>query len=262
MLSGIGLFFGGCNNAYHKILKSDNPDEKFKIADSYFEKGEYQKAIPIYEDLLNIYRGTSNSEQLYYRYAFSEYKLRELEVASFYFKTLISTFPMSKYAEEATYLSAYSEYLQSGDIELDQASTKQAIEDFKYFAKKYPDSKMMEDCNKYMDALDAKLEEKTINSALLYYKIQDYKAAIWALRNVTEKYPGSPRNEELNFTILKSSYLLAQQSIDEKKEERYLASTQYFHDFESKYPKSKMLGEARRMYSSSNEELNRIKLNK
>ena len=49
---------------------------------------------------------------------------------------------------------------------------------------RYPSSKRVEESNKYMDELLLKLELRDYNTAKLYYKIQDYRAAVWALKKI------------------------------------------------------------------------------
>jgi len=233
-LSGF-LFLSGCNS-YDKLLKSNDVTLKYRAALEYFDKGNYAQAVPLLEDVYKFYIGTAQAETVSYDLAYSYYKVGEYTLAAFQFKTFADGYPLSKYTEDANYYYAYCLYLDSPGMELDQASTKGAINAFQAFADKYPESKRVDECNKSIDVLANKLEQKEINNALLYYKIEQYKAAVWAIRNALEDYPATKDKEHLSFVIVKSAYLYAANSVEEKKIERFTSALEYYSDFKEKYP--------------------------
>ena len=77
-------------------------------------------------------------------------------------------------------MTAYCYYLDSPDLTLDQASTYKAIENLQLFINLYPKSERVNECNQLIDKLRNKLETKSFLNAKLYFKIGDYKAAIFA----------------------------------------------------------------------------------
>jgi len=231
------LFFGGCNS-YDKLLKSNDVTLKYKAALEFFDKGNYSQAVPLLEDVYKFYIGTAQAETVSYDLAYSYYKVGEYSLGAFQFKTFADGYPLSKYTQDANYYYAYCLYLDSPDMELDQGSTRSAINAFQLFIDKYPDSKRVEECNKNIDALSNKLEQKEINNAVLYYKIEQYKAAVWAIRNALEDYPATKDKEHLSYLVVKSSYLYALNSVEEKKIERLTSTLEYYSDFKEKFPKS------------------------
>ena len=56
---------------YSRVLKSADNEYKFDKALAYFNEGEHNKSLPLFEDLISVYRGTQKSEQIYYYYAVS-----------------------------------------------------------------------------------------------------------------------------------------------------------------------------------------------
>lgn len=74
-----------------------------------------------------------------------------------------------------------------------------------------------------MDELRKTLKNKAFQSAMLYFKLDDYLAAMVTCKNAIRDFPDIDNKEEIEFTIVKSAYLYAKNSIEEKKEERYLA---------------------------------------
>ena len=206
---------------YQKTMKGEDPEKKYNLAKSYFEEGNYSRASIILEDILVDFRNTERAEEISYMYAYCQYKTGNLLVASFRFKSLYDIYPNGKYAEESLYLFAYTLYLESPPINLDQSYTERAIEGLQLFINRFPESKKVEECNKLMDDLLGKIEEKEIRTAKVWYKIEDYKAAATALSNLLEKYPSTSHKHELQYLILDSYYKLAMNSIEKRQEERF-----------------------------------------
>jgi outer membrane protein assembly factor BamD len=85
----------------------------------------------------------------------------------------------------------------------------------------------------------------------LYYNLGDYKASIIALKNCLNEYPDTKYREEILFLILKSSYLLADNSIYSKRKERFQDTVDEYYTFISEFPESKYVKEAQKMYEFS-----------
>ena len=247
----------GCNS-YDKLLKSNDISLKYKAAEEFFNKGNYSQAIPLLEDVYKFYIGTAQAEIISYDLAYSYYKVGEYSLGAFQFKSFIEGYPLSKYAEDACYYRAYTLFLDSPEKELDQSNTLNAINAFQLFMDKYPTSKRVDDCNKNIDILTNKLEQKAVNNAVLYYNIEQYKAAVWAIRNVLEEYPATKERERLEFLIVKSSYIYAQNSIEEKKLERYSSTIEYYNELKERFPSSKYDVELAEIVNDSNRHIHQI----
>jgi outer membrane protein assembly factor BamD len=96
-----------------------------------------------------------------------------------------------------------------------------------------------------------KLVEKSFISARLYYDLGYYNSAILALRNSLIAYPDTKYREELMFLILKSSYLLADNSVASKQRERYQAAVDEYYSFIGEFPDGPHTREANRIYETS-----------
>jgi len=243
---------------YNKLLKSTDFDLKYKMAVEYYNKKDYNKAFPLFEELLTLYKGTSKAEDIYYYYAYTNYHLGDYILASYHFNNFSKTFPNSKRAEECQYMNAYCYYLDSPEASLDPTNTFKAIAELQLFINKYPRTDSLDRCNILIDDLRTKLEKKSYNAAMLYYKTQDYRAAIVAFKTTLNEFPDIASSEELNFMIVKASYLLAVSSIESKKEERLKSTSEAYIKFIDAYPKSKYIKEAEGIYSNTLKELKKI----
>lgn len=241
------ILISSCSK-YSKILKSQDLNEKYEAAIKYYEEKDYYKAYPLLEELTVIYRGTSKAEKLAYYYSYCDYYTGDYILAGSRFKNFSLTYPNSQYAEECLFMSAYCHYLLSPDYSLDQEDTKSAISELQLFLNKYPKSPLADSSNALIDDLHWKLEMKDYANAKQYYKMRNYKSSIIALKNVLKDFPDTEYKEEISFLILKSSYLLAINSIESKKEQRIKDTLTTYIKFADEFSKSVYLREAEKLY--------------
>ena len=233
---------------YNKILKSTDYEYRYKKAIEYYEAGEYVKAGTLFQELVNIYRGTSRADQIYYYYAISMMGQKDYLLATHYFKSLLKEFPGSQYAEEAQFMTGYCSYLLSPNSRLDQTVTKEGIESLQLYINLYPYSDRVAEANRLIDELKAKLMHKSYLNARLYYDFENYKAAVIALGNSLQEYPETPNREELMYMLLKSKYLLAINSVADKKPERLSNALDEYFSFVDEFPDSQYRKEVDRFY--------------
>ncbi len=223
---------------YNKALKSPDLNYKLEVAREYYDQQEYLRAYPLFEELLNLYRGTSKNQEVYYYYAMTHYGMQDYILAAYHLKSFANTFPQNDRAEECAYLAAYCYYLDSPRYSLDQSSTNKAINELQLFINQHPGSSKVDTATLYIDRLRDKLERKSFEIGKQYLKIGNYKSAIFALDNTLNDYPDTEYREEALYLQLEAHYLLALNSVDEKKEERYQNALRAYQAFTRWYPES------------------------
>ena len=172
-------------------------------------------------------------------------------MSSHYFDNFVRDFPNNKYTEEAAFMRAYSNYLLSPRPSLDQTPTRRAIDQLTLFITRYPDNERAGEAKELIAEMRSKLLEKSFQSARLYYDMGDYRAAIIAFKNSIADFPETRHREELLFLILKSSYLLADNSVPERQLERFQATMDEYYVFIEEFPESKYTGEAEQFFNNS-----------
>lgn len=252
------LSIAACSS-YQKVLKSSNTELKYDTAMKLYIKKEYSKAYPLLEELVSVTRGTKRAEELYFIYSYCNYYLNDLASASYHFEQFSKLYPSSDDAEEAAYMNAYCFYLGSPQFNLDQTNTYKAIDEMQNFINRYPTSGRIEECNRLIDELRAKLEKKAISHALLFFQISDYKAAIAALKNVLVDYPSTKNKDDLMVTLVKSHFFLAENSVDEKKETRYKQTIDVYYSLIDKFASAKKAKEAESYFDKANERIIKLK---
>jgi len=240
---------------FNKLVKSTDMEAKYAAAVAYFEKENYTRALALFEELMSVYRGTAKAEEIHFYYAYCNYNTDDFIIAGYHFRQFVRTYPTSKHTEECAYMNAYCFYLTSPEYSLDQIDTKLAIKEFQKFTNQYPKSDKIPKCNEILDELRAKLERKAYETAKLYYNMSDYKASVASFDNFIKDFPGSNHVEELTYLSIKSYYLLALNSIEAKKQERFKAAVDLYLKFVASNPKSNYLTQAEIIYTSSLKQL-------
>lgn len=232
---------------YQEVLKSKDLDFKFSKAVEYYDAGEYNKAYPIFDELITLYRGTEKAQEVYFYYANTLYLQKDYILAGYHFKNFYKTFPQNEQADEAAYLTAYCYYLEAPTHSLDQAYTYKAINELQLFINTHPGSDRIEQCNGYMEDLRGRLELKSYEIAKQYYKTRKYKAAMTAFTTTLSEYPDTPYREEAMYLKAKAAFKLADNSVEELQKERFIEANTALNDLEEIFPESEYLKELRKL---------------
>ncbi|HET6227431.1 MAG TPA: outer membrane protein assembly factor BamD [Bacteroidia bacterium] len=234
---------------YNRLLKTGTTDEKYAAAIKYFEKENYTKALTLFEEMVTVYKGTAKAEEVNYYFAYCNYNLEDYIIAGYQFRNFVKNFPNSKHTEECAYMNAFCFYLNSPPYSLDQTDTRLAIKEFQRFTTQYPKSERIEKCNELLDILRGKLERKSSENAMLYYNMGDYRASAAAFANHVKDFPSSKDAEYYSYLSLRSYYLMAMNSIEQKKEDRFKITAETYLKFIETYPNSTYLKEAELLYT-------------
>jgi outer membrane protein assembly factor BamD len=237
------------------LLKSDDTEKKYAMALQLYSEKNYSRALQLFDQLMGVMRATDKAQKIYYDQAYCYYYSKDYTMASYYFKRFSTNFPNTREAEECTFMSAYCNCMNSPEYSLDQTSTRDAIKELQSFINTYPDSKRLPECNDLIDKMRGKLETKDYKIALLYYRMDDYIAAVTSFNNILKDYPETLKKEEIMFLIFKSYNKYALQSIDFRKKDRILRAFTAYNDFATLYPTSTYAAEAKSMKEKSQKEL-------
>jgi outer membrane protein assembly factor BamD len=247
---------------FQHLAKSDDAEKKYAAAVEYYNKKDYSHALQLFDQLMTSLRATDKAQKIYFFYSYCYYGQKDFTMASYYFKRYVTNFPNTPEAEECAFMSAYCNFMNSPEYSLDQTSTHEALKEFQLFVNTYPTSKRVPECNDLMDKLRFKLEYKDYKISKMYYRMDDFSAAIRSYNNIIKEYPDTPHKEEILYLVMKSYYNYAEHSIEEKKKERFLRAIIAFNDLQQQFPQSRFLPDARTMKEKSQKEIDLIKSKK
>jgi outer membrane protein assembly factor BamD len=244
------LLLISCRSEFEKIRTSNDAQSIYNKAVEYYQNEDYARSLELISIVLNSYRGKKEFEDLNYMLANANYQMNNFELASSYFKNFANGFLNSHRREESDFMSAYSLYRISPTYRLDQGNTLKAIDAFQLFVNSYPNSARIPECNRLMDEMRSKLEEKAFNEAYLYYNIRQYQSAIHSFENLLKDFPETKRVEEIRYYIIKSAYDFAVNSIFEKRAERLDETIDRCDEFLAKYKQGERPKEVRNILNT------------
>lgn len=244
------LLISACDTP-ERVLKSNDLDYKIQTATRWYNKKQYVKCIPVFEELMGLLKGTKSTENIYYMYCWANYRQGDYLIAAYHFNNFVKLNPNSPKAEECSYMSAKSHEKLSPRYTLDQTNTFKAIESFQEFVNDYPESGRVDTANMEFQLLKKKLETKSLKNAELYYKTENYKAGATAFKNLLIDYPDVDNPDYVYYMIVKSYDKYAENSISAKKAERYRDVTKAYYELKYRFPNSKYLVAAQKMADAS-----------
>lgn len=251
------MALGACSE-FSKVQKSTDYDYKLRMADKYYVNKKYNNAQQLYEELFPLLKGQPQFEDVFYKFAYCSYYLKDWMQAENLFKQFTEVFPTSPRAEEMEYMRAYTFYRQSPKQELDQVNTQKTIGLMQAFINTHQGSARNKEATEIIDQCRAKLELKEYKSAELYYNLGHYRAAAIAFTSLMDKFPDSQKSEDYKLQVIKSYYMFANNSIDEKKVARYEQVVNECADFTDRFPESKWLKDVERYQSISQNNIKAI----
>ena len=228
---------------YQRVLKSTDYDYKLDYARRAFNEKKYVQASTILTDVITVFKGTEKAEESLYLLAMSHYENKDYASSGAYFRTYYSRYPKGKYTELARFHCGYGYYLDSPEPQLDQSGTLEAIKELQAFLDYFPKSDKVSVAQNAIFELQDKLTLKEFQNAQLYYNLgsylgNNYEAAVIVAKNAIKDYPYSKYKEELEMLILKARYQEANQSVDEKKADRFRVVIDEYYSFINNYPDS------------------------
>ncbi|MDR0437230.1 MAG: outer membrane protein assembly factor BamD, partial [Bacteroidales bacterium] len=218
------ILLSACNKEYRQIQRSNDSEAKFAFAMRMYERGNYSRALSIFEDIQPFMRGRENFEIMTYTMAHAYFKSRDFFMAAHAFQGYTRLFPNSERTEEAFFMGAYCMMLDVPYYKLDQTNAHTAIRQFQLFINAYPRSPRVKEANEFIDALRLQLAQKAFTLANNYYRRSLFLSASVAFKNVMRDFPETRFREEAMYMNVKSLYFYAHHSIREKQVERYMST--------------------------------------
>jgi len=255
VLSAVSLL--SCKSEYEALLNGNDVDAKYTAAFDYFNHGKYNKAAQLFESLAVLTSGTDRDDTVQYYWGLSNYRYRDYYTAETNFTKFITNFPRSPFAEEAAFLRIDCLYRSTLRYELDQVPTYNAISVISQYMAENPGNSHAAICKRMLKELNDRLDRKAYENARLYYKMEDYKAARVAFRNILKEDAENIYREDILYYIAKASYKYAFMSVESKQKERYLTFVDDYYNFIGELPDSPYRKELDVLYRKAQKSLGR-----
>lgn len=231
----------------NEAIKSGDPQYVYDQALMLYNNEKWDNASTLFQTCRHVYMGTPREDSLSFYNARCKFKQHDWDEAAMALDEYRRKFTRSPFIEDAEGMYALCYYYMSPEPERDQTVTSQAIIAITEFVSRYPESKNIEQFNQMLNELSGRLMEKSYINAYTYFKIGKYKSAIVAFKNAMKQYPESPRREDMMYYTTVSAYRLAENSVESKQLDRYLAMLDHYYSFIGEFPESKHTKELARM---------------
>lgn len=261
LIVGLAGLLTSCG-PYQKVLKNDDVKPKYELATQYYKEGletgksgKFKRAIRLLEQIAPQYRGKPQGEPLAYAVADSYYQLKDYFDAAYQFERFTKAYPNSDRVEDAAYKSAKSYYNVSPRFSLDQTDTDKALEELQKYIVKYPGGEHIAEANTLVGELRDKLEEKNFKIAELYYKQDDYRAAVKAMDIFIGENPGSSYREKAYFYKTDAQYTYAIKSYYNVMQERLEQAKKFSQNYKKYFPSGEYIDKIESIEKDINERL-------
>jgi len=251
------LSLQACKSEYEALLNSNDADEKYNAAFQFFNSGKYSKAAQLFESLSVLTNGTERDDTVQYYWGLSNYRFKDYYTAESNFMNFLTNFPRSPFASDAAFLRIDCLYRSTYRYELDQTPTSNAIMIIEQYLVDNPSTPHADVCRQMLADLNERLDRKAYESAKLYYKMEDYKAARTAFKNILKDDAENIYREDILYYTAKSSYKFAQLSVENKQKDRYLTFVDDYYNFIGEIPESSYRKELDLLFQRAQQALGR-----
>lgn len=240
------------------IRPGDTLEVAFEKAKSQFDQKKWSSAASAFETVVSIGRGTDIGQEAQFYLAESYYNNRRYLLAASEYERYASFYPRSDRREEVDFKAALCFYNMSPRYKLDQTYTRQAVEKFRLFNSRHPNSELVAESSVYIDELRNKLAKKKYEAARFYMRTNRFKAATVYHDLVIDRYPESDWAEKALVDQIEAYILYADNSIQARQLERYQEAVSSYETYLQLFPRGESRSKAENLYDRALREIEAI----
>lgn len=237
------------------IRPGDTLEVAFEKAKSQYDQEKWSSAADAFETVVSIGRGTDIGQEAQFLLAESYYNNRRYLIAASEYDRYASFYPRSERRELVDFKAAVCYYNLSPRYKLDQTYTKQAVERFRLFNSRYPNSERIAETSDYIIELRNKLARKQYEAAEFYKRTNRFSAAIVYHDLVIDNYPESVWAERALVDQIESYILYADNSVRTRQLERYEEALSSYETYLQLFPRGENRSKAENLYDRARREI-------
>lgn len=220
------VFFASCSSS--DIVQNLTAEEHFELGMQKFEDEDYLEAIQEFTAVTLQFPGSAVADDAQFYLGESRFRRGEYLLASYEYETLKRNMPASPFLARAMYNIGLCYYRLAPKAPLDQHYSKKAIDEFQSFLEYFPTHELAPDAEAKINELNTRLAKKDYDTAVLYMKMENYKAATFYFESVLERFHDTEYAERAQ--VGKIEALIARK--------RYTEAIVEIEKFLAKYPTS------------------------
>jgi len=213
------IFYGCSSNKFIRDIDYEAEFEKGKLA---LSNKKYVRAQDHFNTVVIGASHTELGDDALFYLGETYYYMGDKLLAIAEYDRLIRRMSFSPYVEKARYRICESYVILSPKYFRDQTYSEKAIEKLQEFIDDYPNSDKREEAQSNIKILRNKLSRKVYDTGILYIKMEEYKSALIAFKQVVDLYYDSEYNELAHMKtiacyIYRNEFEEALQYYDEKR---------------------------------------------
>ena len=146
-------------------------------------------------------------------------------------------------------------YERAPGYQLDQTDTQRAVDYFLLFLNRHPNSEYRQEAEAKIAELREKMARKQYETAGLYERREIFEAAALSYESVFDQYPETAWADDALLGAIRMYIAFAEQSIEERQEERLQRAVQNYERLVQIFPDSPHLAEAESLYEEATAQL-------
>lgn len=251
--TGILLFLfilSACSSS-NIIRPGDTIDVAFEKAKNLYDEEKYTDAANAFETVVSIGRGTDVGEEAQFLLAESYFNNRRYMLAAAEYERYALFYPNSPRREIVDFKQGKSYYFLSPRYKLDQTNTRRAIEQFRLFNSRYPNSDLVTESGELITELRTKLARKKFEAANFYMRTDRFQSAVLYYDLVIDDFPETEWAEKSLVEQIEAYIKYADNSIRSKQPERYRQAIDSYEKYIQLFPRGENRSKAEDLYDEA-----------
>ncbi len=235
-----------------------SPFEAYEKGKTYFEKGEFDKAVIALTSVFDFGRAHEYAADAQWLLAESQYQDKNFILAANEYERFMALYSGDERTVDAEYKRALSYYNLSPPFDLDQTDTEKAITYLRLFLNRNRTHPLATDVGAKIDELQEKQALKEYESGKLYHKREQYQASAIQFERVLDKFPNTKYAAMALVGAMQAWTDYSDVSVDSRKKERLDKAIEIYNRLVQIFPGRPELKEAELIYGGIQKRLETI----
>jgi len=244
------FIFSACSSS-NIIRTGDTIDVAFEKAKNLYDEEKYTDAANAFETVVSVGRGTDVGQEAQFLLAESYFKDRRFMLAAAEYERYALFYPNSSRREMVDFKQGKSYYFLSPRYKLDQTNTRKAIEQFRLFNSRYPNSDLVTESGELITELRTKLAKKKFEAANFYMRTDRFQSAVLYYDLVIDDFPETEWAEKSLVEQIEAYIRYADNSIRSKQPERYRLAIDSYEKYIQLFPRGENRPKAEDLYDEA-----------
>jgi len=245
------LFILSACTSSNIIRPGDTIDVAFEKAKNLYDEEKYTDAANAFETVVSVGRGTDVGQEAQFLLAESYFKDRRFMLAAAEYERYALFYPNSSRREMVDFKQGKSYYFLSPRYKLDQTNTRKAIEQFRLFNSRYPNSDLVTESGELITELRTKLAKKKFEAANFYMRTDRFQSAVLYYDLVIDDFPETEWAEKSLVEQIEAYIKYADNSIRSKQPERYRLAIDSYEKYIQLFPRGENRPKAEDLYDEA-----------